>query len=77
MLCKFKKMQGIGNDFVLLDSFFQSFSLTTKQIKHIANRRYGVGCDQVLLLEPPKNKETDVLSSTKHGLTRRYFVRDM
>ena len=60
MLCKFKKMQGIGNDFVLLDSFFQSFSLTTKQIKHIANRRYGVGCDQVLLLEPPKNKETDV-----------------
>ena len=60
MLCKFKKMQGIGNDFVLLDSFFQSFSLTTKQIKHIANRRYGIGCDQVLLLEPPKNKESDV-----------------
>ena len=60
MLCKFKKMQGIGNDFVLIDSFSEPLVLTTEQIKHIANRNFGVGCDQVLLLEPPKDDESDV-----------------
>jgi diaminopimelate epimerase len=60
MLCKFKKMQGIGNDFVLIDSFSEPLVLTTEQIKHIANRNFGIGCDQVLLLEPPKDDESDV-----------------
>tara|TARA_B100001142_G_scaffold239379_1_gene238118 strand:- start:314 stop:1123 length:810 start_codon:yes stop_codon:yes gene_type:complete len=53
-------MQGIGNDFVLIDSFSEPLVLTTEQIKYIANRNFGVGCDQVLLLEPPKDDESDV-----------------
>ena len=60
MILEFTKMQGTGNDFVIFDTFSQSISLNSKQIKRIANRRLGVGCDQILLLEPPKNDEADV-----------------
>ncbi len=60
MEISFTKMHGIGNDFVVLDTFNQSFSLTREQLRHIANRQFGIGCDQVLLLEPPANDSADV-----------------
>ena len=53
-------MQGTGNDFVIFNTFSHPLSLSCEQIKHIADRRLGIGCDQVLLLGPPKNNETDV-----------------
>ena len=52
-------MQGTGNDFVIFNTFSHPLSLSCEQIKHIADRRLGIGCDQVLLLGPPKNNETD------------------
>ena len=51
MLLKFTKMQGAGNDFVVIDGFSTPISLTPAQIKKIANRNFGVGCDQLLLVE--------------------------
>ncbi len=51
MLLKFTKMQGAGNDFVIIDGVSQPVSLTVAQIKKIANRHFGVGCDQLLLVE--------------------------
>ena len=57
---QFTKMQGIGNDFVVFDTFTQSLTLSREQVRHIADRQFGIGCDQVLLLEPPKTAETDV-----------------
>ena len=60
MLYQFTKMQGTGNDFVIFNAFSRPLSLSCQQIKYIADRRLGIGCDQVLLLEPPKNNETDV-----------------
>ena len=51
MQLKFTKMQGAGNDFVVLDGFTTSVLLNTNQIKKIANRNFGVGCDQLLLVE--------------------------
>jgi diaminopimelate epimerase len=48
---KFTKMQGAGNDFVVIDGLSQPFSLNAGQIKHIANRYFGVGCDQLLVVE--------------------------
>jgi diaminopimelate epimerase len=51
MLLKFTKMQGAGNDFVVVDSFSSPISLTSAQIKKISNRNFGVGCDQLLLVE--------------------------
>ncbi len=51
MLLKFTKMQGAGNDFVVVDGFSTPILLTAAQIKKIANRHFGVGCDQLLIVE--------------------------
>ena len=51
MKVNFTKMQGIGNDFVVIDRVTTSITLTTTQIQHIANRFFGVGCDQLLMVE--------------------------
>ena len=57
---EFTKMHGIGNDFVVFDSFTQPVNLSREQIRHLADRQFGIGCDQVLLLEPPQNNDADV-----------------
>ena len=44
-------MQGAGNDFVVVDGFSSPISLTSAQIKKIADRHFGVGCDQLLIVE--------------------------
>jgi len=59
MHIKFTKMQGIGNDFVLIDGFSQSIELSAEQIRHLADRHFGVGCDQLLLVEKPINTHAD------------------
>lgn len=59
MLLKFTKMQGIGNDFVVIDAINQTVDLNKDQMRLIANRHFGIGCDQILLVEPPASKETD------------------
>jgi diaminopimelate epimerase len=48
---KFTKMQGLGNDFVVLDGVRQRVELSPAQARLLADRRFGVGCDQVLLVE--------------------------
>jgi diaminopimelate epimerase len=48
---KFTKMQGLGNDFVVLDGIRQRVELSAVQLRLLADRRFGVGCDQVLLVE--------------------------
>ena len=47
----FTKMHGLGNDFVVIDAINQSVQLNTHQLRHLADRRLGVGCDQILLVE--------------------------
>jgi diaminopimelate epimerase len=59
MLMKFTKMHGLGNDFVVIDGVRQHINLTTNAIKHIADRNLGIGCDQILLIEPPSDKTVD------------------
>ncbi len=56
----FTKMHGIGNDFVVFDTFTQSLTLSREQVRHIADRNFGIGCDQVLLLEPSQSETADV-----------------
>ncbi|ADP71476.1 diaminopimelate epimerase [Rhodomicrobium vannielii ATCC 17100] len=48
----FKKMNGLGNDFAVLDARANDFQLTADEASAIANRETGVGCDQVIVLEP-------------------------
>ncbi len=59
MLLKFTKMHGLGNDFVVIDAINQELSLTTNQIREIADRKFGVGCDQLLLVEKPRSPGVD------------------
>ena len=59
MLIKFTKMHGLGNDFVVIDAVRQHINLTTDAIKKLADRNLGIGCDQVLLIEPPSDKNID------------------
>jgi diaminopimelate epimerase len=54
MALRFTKMHGIGNDFVVFDAVRQRVELDAAAIRRLADRRFGVGCDQVLLVEPPR-----------------------
>lgn len=58
MSLAFSKMQGLGNDFVVLDATRQPLDLDTQTIRRLADRRLGIGCDQVLVVEPPRLPNT-------------------
>jgi len=59
MSLKFTKMHGLGNDFVVIDAINQNVSLSDDQIRLLADRRFGVGCDQVLLVEASRTEGVD------------------
>jgi len=56
---RFTKMQGIGNDFVVLDGVREKIELRPSEIRRLADRRFGVGCDQILLVEKPTRPDVD------------------
>jgi diaminopimelate epimerase len=56
---KFTKMQGVGNDFVVFDAVRQKIALTPESVRRISDRHFGIGCDQILLIEPPRLAGTD------------------
>lgn len=58
-MLKFVKMHGLGNDFVVIDAVRQTVNLDAEQVRKIADRHFGVGCDQLLLVEPPLSPEAD------------------
>src|SRR3990172_10933652 len=59
MRLKFTKMHGLGNDFVVLDATREPIALTREQLRWIADRHFGVGCDQILQVEKPRQPGTD------------------
>jgi diaminopimelate epimerase len=59
MKLAFTKMQGAGNDFVVLDFTNKAFFLSAEQLRAIADRHFGVGCDQVLVVEAAKSPKAD------------------
>jgi len=59
MKLRFTKMHGAGNDFVVVDATQQPFTLAREKIRSIADRRLGVGCDQVLVVERPRGAGAD------------------
>src|SRR3989339_121152 len=59
MRLKFTKMHGAGNDFVVLDGVRERISLTTEQLRLLADRHFGVGCDQILLVEKAHDTSAD------------------
>lgn len=59
MRLNFTKMQGTGNDFVVVDSYTSPIALSSAQIQRIANRFFGVGCDQLLMVEKTNTPDVD------------------
>lgn len=59
MSINFTKMHGLGNDFVVIDAINQSINLTPEQIRFLADRHFGVGFDQLLLVEMPVSDNAD------------------
>lgn len=60
----FTKMQGAGNDFVMIDATRTPFDLSRGELRRLADRRFGVGCDQILVVEP----------SPRDGIDFRYRI---
>lgn len=59
MRIKFTKMHGLGNDFVVLDAVSQPIDLTPEQARFLADRHFGVGCDQILVVEKSSRTDAD------------------
>ncbi|MEM0954056.1 MAG: diaminopimelate epimerase [Pseudomonadota bacterium] len=59
MRLKFSKMHGLGNDFVVLDLISQRCNLRPTHIRKLADRRTGIGCDQLLVIEAPQSPDVD------------------
>lgn len=59
MEIKFTKMHGLGNDFVVINAISQSISLSSKQIRAISDRHFGIGCDQLLMVESPTDSRAE------------------
>jgi diaminopimelate epimerase len=59
MKLKFTKMQGLGNDFVVIDAINQHVHMSTGLARQLGDRRFGVGCDQLLIVERPSQPEVD------------------
>ncbi len=53
-------MHGLGNDFVLIDALQSKVELSSEQLRFLADRRFGVGCDQILLIEPSQLPDVDI-----------------
>lgn len=63
-MLRFTKMHGLGNDFVVFDAINQAVTFTAEQVRRLADRRFGIGCDQVLLVE----------KATHAGMDFRYRI---
>ena len=61
MLIRFTKMHGLGNDFMLLDLISQNIHLGEGRMRSLADRRLGIGFDQLLTVGPPSNPSADFL----------------
>ena len=59
MRFRFTKMHGLGNDFIVIDAIGQKVKLSATQVQKLADRRFGIGCDQVLLVEVPQSPDVD------------------
>ncbi|HEV3240984.1 MAG TPA: diaminopimelate epimerase [Casimicrobiaceae bacterium] len=56
---RFTKMQGLGNDFVVLDGMRERIDLGPSELRQLADRHFGVGCDQILVVEKPTRPDVD------------------
>ena len=59
MLLRFSKMHGLGNDFMVVDLVTQHFAFSPKMVRQLSDRQFGIGFDQLLIVETPSNPDVD------------------
>ena len=59
MNLQFTKMHGLGNDFVVINAIEQAVELTPDNCRRIADRHFGIGCDQILMVEAPRDPKSN------------------
>ena len=59
MRIRFTKMHGCGNDFIVIDALSQNVKLTPEKVRLLADRHFGIGCDQILMVEAPSRSDMD------------------
>ncbi len=59
MMLEFTKMHGLGNDFMVIDAVTQEVQLSDRQIERLGDRHFGIGFDQLLIVEPPTRPDVD------------------
>src|SRR3546814_20657026 len=70
MIGRFRKMHGLGNDFVVIDARANALEMTSARARAIADRHMGIGCDQLILIGP--YDEADV-----HMRIFKYYTREV
>lgn len=84
MKLEFSKMQGLGNDFVIINNIVLNHKFSPEQIRYLADRKFGIGCDQILLVENATDGISDFLyriynsdgsKSAQCGNGARCFIR--
>src|SRR5205823_8811629 len=63
----FIKMHGLGNDFVVIDARRHGIELNEARAQAISDRRMGVGCDQLIVIEPAKNRMADAFMRIRNA----------
>lgn len=63
----FRKMHGLGNDFVVLDARTRALHLTEAQVRRISDRHTGVGCDQFIIVRPPRSPQADAFMEIRNA----------
>ena len=58
---KFIKMNGLGNDFIVIDQRVSEFDLSEEQVKLICNRTKGIGCDQLIMIRKSQNNRDPLI----------------
>ena len=69
MKLRFTKMQGAGNDFVVIDATTHALNLSAAQFRHLGDRHFGVGCDQILVIEKSSTAGVDFRYRIFNGAT--------
>ena len=63
MKIKFTKMHGIGNDFIIINQLKDQYNLNSTNIKSLSHRQFGIGFDQLLIIEASSNPKADELNT--------------
>ena len=70
---KFTKMQGTGNDFIIVDQRDNEFNLSKSLIRKLSDRNFGIGFDQLLIIEKSDSHDADFKYRSRNSNNKTFF----